>query len=214
MTAGSIGAVQARDLQARGEAALLDLRAPADFAKSHPSGALNIPFSPRGLGERARLALMPGRTAILVAPDATWAASAEQQLAEAGIVVRGAVEFAAWSAAGLPEATVGLVEIDEVPGLAGKATVVDVREPMEWDTGHVPGALLITLGELRDRLPAVARDVPVVTICEAGVRSSVGASILLAAGFTDVSHIPAGSSGYRRSGLPLAFPKQQQKESA
>lgn len=210
MTPASIGAVQARDLQSRGEAALLDLRAPADFANGHPSGALNIPFSPRGLGDRARLALPPGRAAILVAPDATSAASAEQQLAAAGVAVRGSIELAAWRAAGLPEATVGLVAVDEVPGLAGRATVVDVREPVEWDTGHVPGALLIPLGELRDRLPSVAKDAPIVTICEAGVRSSVGASILLAAGFTTVSHIPAGSSGYRRSGLPLAFPQGEE----
>jgi rhodanese-related sulfurtransferase len=88
--------------------------------------------------------------------------------------------------------------------------VVDVREPVEWTTGHVPGALLIPLGTLGSALPAVPRDRPIVTICEAGVRSCTAASILAAAGFTDVAHVPAGSSGYRRSGLPLAFPDPQE----
>lgn len=205
----SIAVVQARELQARGESVLIDLRAPADFAKGHPSGALNVPFSPRGLGDRARLALPPGRTAILVALDTTSAAAAEQQLTASGIGVRGSVDLAAWRAAGLPLTTVAEVEIDRIPDLFGTATIVDVREPMEWDTGHVPGALLIPLAELRESLPPVPKDAPIVTICEAGVRSSVAASILQAAGFTNVSHIPAGSSGYRRSGLALEFPKEK-----
>jgi rhodanese-related sulfurtransferase len=74
----------------------------------------------------------------------------------------------------------------------------------------VPGALLISLGTLRGALPAVPRDQPIVTICEAGVRSSTAASILEAAGFTAVAHVPAGSSGYRRSGLRLEFPTAEE----
>lgn len=209
MTIAAIGARQARDLQVRGEATVLDVRPPAEFAAGHPAGALNVPFSPRGLGERTHLALPPGQAAIVLAPDVQSAAAAGQQLVSAGIPLRGSVELGSWRAEGLPEQTVGLIAIEDVPALAGAATVVDVREPMEWDTGYVPGALLIPLGELRDGVPPVPKDAPIVTICEAGVRSSVAASILQAAGFTNVSHIPAGSSGYRRSGLALEFPKER-----
>lgn len=209
MTVSAISASTAWDLHSRDEATLLDVRPPADFASGHPAGALNVPFSPRGLGERARLVLPPGRAAIVLAPDAATAAAADRQLVSAGVVVRGSADIAALRAAALPEQTVGLVSIEDVPALAGRSTVVDVREAMEWDTGHVPGALLIPLAELRDSLPTVPKDAPIVTICEAGVRSSVAASILQAAGFTNVSHIPAGSSGYRRSGLALEFPKER-----
>lgn len=209
MTIAAIGARQARGLQVRGEATVLDVRPPAEFAAGHPAGALNVPFSSRGLGERTHLALPPGQAAILLAPDVESAAAAGQQLVSAGIPLRGSVALGSWRAEGLPEQTVGLIAIEDVPALAGAATVVDVREPMEWDTGYVPGALLIPLGELRDSVPPVPKDAPIVTICEAGVRSSVAASILQAAGFTNVSHIPAGSSGYRRSGLALEFPKER-----
>ena len=72
-----------------------------------------------------------------------------------------------------------------------------------------PGALLVPLGRLRDAMVSIPRGRHVVTICEAGVRSCTAASLLSAAGFADVAHVPAGSAGYRRSGLPLAFPSEE-----
>ncbi len=200
----------ARALADRGQATLVDVRSPADFARGHPAGALSVPFSPRGLGARVRVALPPSVAVVLVAADAqTEAATA--QLAEAGVAVRGVLEggYAAWRAAGLPSARVREIAIDELPRLEGTATVVDVREPLEWTTGHVPGALLVPLGRLRVALSFIPRDRPVVAICEAGVRSCTAASILAAAGFVDVAHVPGGSSAYRRSGLPLAFPSEE-----
>ena len=148
---------------------------------------------------------------MLVADDDQTAAAAAAQLSEAGIAVRGALEggFAAWRAAGLPEGQVGEVAVEELPSLSDDSTVVDVREPMEWATGHVPGALLIPLGKLRESVSTIPRRGRVIAICEAGVRSCTAASILEAAGFADVAHVPAGSSGYRRSGLPLAFPQEK-----
>ncbi len=211
MTIEAIPPVSAQALAGRGEVALLDVRPPAAFARGHPAGALSVPFSPRGLAERSRMALPAGRPVVLVAPDDETADAAHAQLEGTDVRVRGVVAggAAAWHAAGLPETRVGEVAIEALPALAAQATIVDVREPIEWSTGHVPGALLIPLGRLRDSLPAVPKDAPVVTICEAGVRSCVAAGILEAAGFTNVSHVPAGSSGYRRSGLPLAFPKEE-----
>ena len=85
--------------------------------------------------------------------------------------------------------------------------VLDVREPLEWDTGYVPGAILVPLGRLRVELGRVPRDREVVVICEAGLRSATGASILLKEGFTLVSHAPLGTAGVRRSGGPLAYPQ-------
>jgi hydroxyacylglutathione hydrolase len=203
----------ARDLAAREEVVLLDVRTSAEFARGHAPGAISVPFSQRGLARRVE-AFAPGTAVVIIASVALTGEDASDQLHEAGISVRGVLEggFAGWSAAGFPQRTIGEVAVDDLAHTPPGTTIVDVREPVEWATGHVPGALRISLGTLRAALPDVPRDRPIVTICEAGVRSSTAASILAAAGFTDVSHVPAGSSGYRKSGLPLAFPDAQEVE--
>ncbi len=85
-------------------------------------------------------------------------------------------------------------------------TILDVREPVEWETGHLPGATLIRLADLRSRLHELRRDAPVLVICEAGVRSSSAASILQQAGFPRVSNVLDGTAGCRKAGLALQYP--------
>jgi hydroxyacylglutathione hydrolase len=202
----------ARGLADLDEAVLVDLRAPVAFASGHPPGALSVPFSPRGLAQRVHVALPSASPAtVLVAPDDATAEHAAAQLAAAGITVRGALEggFAAWQAAGFPETSLAEVGLEELSRRSRHDTIVDVREPLEWTTGHVPGALLIPLGTLRHQLASIPRGGRLVTICEAGVRSCTAASVLLSAGFTEIAHVPAGSSGYRKSGLPLQFPAER-----
>jgi hydroxyacylglutathione hydrolase len=210
VTARLLSLETARSLATQAGVVLLDVRTSRAFARGHPAGALSVPCSARGLGLRARVALPPDAIVVVVA-DAETGEAAAAQLGEAGVEVRGILAggFEACRAAGLPEAFVREVAIDELPRLADIATVVDVREPLEWTTGHVPGALLVPLGQLRDAIPTIPRDRPVVAICEAGVRSCTAASILAAEGITDVAHVPEGSSGYRRRGLPLAFPNEE-----
>ena len=83
--------------------------------------------------------------------------------------------------------------------------ILDVREPIEWEMGHVPGALLISLGDLREKINDVPSDKRIVVICEAGIRSSSAASVLLLEGFSNVAHVPEGTAGYRNAGLDLEF---------
>jgi len=208
MTLERLAPADVRVLAEHGEAVLIDLRAAPDFATGHAPGSLSVPFSQRGLDQRVQAVLRPGSPAVLVAPDEATAQAAAAQLADAGVPLRGMLEggFAAWRNAGFPRSSLGQIEVEDLPRLAAGSTVVDVREPMEWTTGHVPGALLIPLGELRGSLPSIPKHRPVITICEAGVRSCTAASLLASAGFTGVAHVPAGSSGYRASGLPLEFP--------
>lgn len=62
------------------------------------------------------------------------------------------------------------------------AAVLDVRQPAEYAEAHVPGAVLIPLDELADRLdevPAPA-DGPLVVICRSGARSAVASEFLRA----------------------------------
>lgn len=193
-------------------AVLLDVRSPAEFACGHPRGALAVPFSQRGLARRVAAVLPAGAAVVLVAPDDACAEASADQLAAGGIPVRGVLDggFPSWRDSALPEATVREIGLAELPRpSADGALLIDVREPQEWSTGHVPSAVLISLGGLREALPALPPARTVIAICEAGIRSCTAASILAAAGFADVAHVPAGTSGYRRAGLPLAYTSQE-----
>ena len=53
-----------------------------------------------------------------------------------------------------------------------KFTLIDVREPEEFAYCHLPGSVLIPLGELASRAAEVPRDTPVVLVCHHGVRSA------------------------------------------
>lgn len=207
MTARVLTSADVGALVQRGEATLIDLRPPAEFARGHAAGAVSVPFSQAGLGRRVAAVTPRGRRLVLVAADDALAPAAAEALSSEGLAVAGVLAggASAWRTAGLPERALGEIDVAELAA-ARDVTVVDVREPIEWATGHVPGALLIRLAELPRELSRVPRDRPVAVICEAGVRSCTGASLLLAAGLEDVAHVPAGTAGYRRSGLPLEFP--------
>jgi rhodanese-related sulfurtransferase len=66
--------------------------------------------------------------------------------------------------AGTPE-----IAIDELAGaVEAGATIVDVREPSEYVTGHVPGAMLIPMGQLPGRVAELDRGSPVYVVCAHG----------------------------------------------
>jgi len=142
----------------------------------------------------------------VLAPDDEVAAAAVTQLAAAGRVLGEAErDPAAWAAAGAPWVTLEAVESGVLATDAGRARyhVLDVREPLEWEVGHVPGANLISLGALRERVAEVPRDREIAVICEAGVRSASAASLLQAAGYDRIVNVSDGTAGYRRANHPL-----------
>lgn len=65
--------------------------------------------------------------------------------------------------------------------------LIDVRTREEFQTGHIPGAVLNPVGEIGTRLPDVAKDFPVVVYCRSGNRSAQAAGILKRAGYTNVT---------------------------
>ena len=87
--------------------------------------------------------------------------------------------------------------------LAGAATIVDVREISEYDTGHIPGAVLIPLGELPNRLDEVPTDVPVVMVCRSGNRSTQALQLLQKEGFTNVHNMVGGMNAWAAAGYEI-----------
>jgi hydroxyacylglutathione hydrolase len=205
-----LSALQAWELVESGDALIVDVRGPSEFACGHSQGALSLPYSIKGLGDRLEMLVPSGTHIILMSEDVERTEDAVLQLHGGPFLVTGMVEGTMndWVESGVPIEILTEVPIDKIAEISSGRDMVllDVRESIEWDIGHVPGALLISLGTLRDRLHEIPKDAAVTVICEAGIRSSSAASILQAAGFIGVSHVPEGTGGYRNAGLPLQFP--------
>lgn len=82
--------------------------------------------------------------------------------------------------------------------------VLDVRSAAEFDgeLGHLAGAQLIPLDDLRARVAEVKADKPVVVVCQTGKRSAMGAAILRKAGVADAANLAGGMVRWRELGLP------------
>jgi sulfur-carrier protein adenylyltransferase/sulfurtransferase len=76
---------------------------------------------------------------------------------------------------------------------AGDAfTLLDVRQPGEYEAEHLPGAKLIPLPELSARLEELDADKPTVVYCAIGGRSRIAAQVLAAKGFKEVMNLSGG----------------------
>jgi rhodanese-related sulfurtransferase len=99
-----------------------------------------------------------------------------------------------------------VTEIAEVD-VAGAAAIrdaggmlLDVREPEEWEAGHVPGARHVPLGQLPDQMGDLAGDAAIVVICRSGARSALATEWLTTAGF-DAANVVGGMQEWARAGL-------------
>jgi sulfur dioxygenase len=100
----------------------------------------------------------------------------------------------------------GLTEIapEWVASHRAEVSVLDVRSPAEFEgeLGHLEGAELIPLEELRARVSEVKTDRPVVVVCQTGKRSGLAAAILAKAGVPRAANIAGGMVRWRELGLP------------
>ena len=91
--------------------------------------------------------------------------------------------------------------------LTSDIDIVDVREPAEWLTGHLPGARLVPLAQLRaDPKGALPRD-NVVFVCAKGLRSESAAAVAVQLGRTQVYSLSGGTDAWRAAGLPIVMPE-------
>lgn len=73
-----------------------------------------------------------------------------------------------------------------------KAQLIDVREPNEFQAGHILGARNIPLSQMKMRMKEIRSDKPVYLYCQSGMRSSRAAQFLHRKGYRDLSHLQGG----------------------
>jgi rhodanese-related sulfurtransferase len=96
------------------------------------------------------------------------------------------------------------IDIPELARLhASGAPVIDVREPDEYTTAHVPGATLIPLATVPDHVDQVPSDGTVYVICAMGARSRRAAEFYRARGI-DAVNVAGGTTAWVEAGQPIS----------
>jgi len=186
---------------------LLDIRSSSDFGAAHVAGSINI-----GLGGQFAMwagSLIPFTAEIVIIADTNAQIDeAVVRLARVGIEnVRGYLNggLESWKQAGLPVASIKQVTVEQLNELLKDQRlrqIIDVRRPMEYQSGHIPGALTSPLGQDVNRL-SMNRDEPTAVICAGGYRSSAAASLLESVGFNNLLNVTGGTSAWVNAGYPL-----------
>jgi hydroxyacylglutathione hydrolase len=187
------------------KATVLDVRTAEAHAAGHVHGAFNVPVSGSSFATRAGFILDPDERIVIHASDED-----EAQRAAQGLRAVGFLELAGYVTEADTSEQLRPIELGELERLLeeGSVQVLDVREKAERDEGYIPGSVHMPFRLLREYAPeGVDTDKQIVTICESGMRASIAASVLTAAGVEarpvlhgGVNDWPGGTVSFRRCG--------------
>jgi rhodanese-related sulfurtransferase len=186
-------------------AQLLDVRDGAEFAKSHLTGSLNIGLG----GQYATWAgtLLDREKPIVILAEPGREHEAALRLGRIGFdYVRGFLANGLAALASRPDlisTTERVSPIDfNAELVADSPLVLDIRNPREYASKHIPGSINIPLNHLQDRLAEVPRDRRIAVHCAGGYRSSAAASILHQHGITNLIEMTGGLAAWETAKLP------------
>lgn len=85
----------------------------------------------------------------------------------------------------------------------GTFDVIDVREPNEWSTGHLPNARLVPLAQIKATPKVLLPRDGVLFVCARGARSLAAARVAESIGLSQLYSLEGGTQGWTTAGLPL-----------
>jgi len=199
--------VQVREAMAKG-AVVLDARSPAEYGDGHIPGAVNVWIESNPFAARVAMMTPPDSRFVLVATGPSDLTRAVQGLGRAGMddivgyLQRGMTD---WKSEGLPEARVPQITVHDLATMREEQpdlVIVDVREPSEWDDGHIASAINVPMGEAIGRMPEIPADRPKAVLCAGGLRSSSVISALLRSGMSGWYNVAGGMREWMKAGYP------------
>jgi glyoxylase-like metal-dependent hydrolase (beta-lactamase superfamily II)/rhodanese-related sulfurtransferase len=194
-------------------AGLLDTRSKDAYVQAHIPGSVHLEADDQ-LSNRIGFVFPPDVPIILLLADSSEYEQAVYSLARVGydnVLGYLAEGLDVWETMGLPITAGDIQDVEplELHQILQSCVdgdcpvVVDVREPWEFRKGHVPGAMLIPLGQLPSRLSELDSEKPVAVICASGNRSQSAAALLGQKGFKTVYNVSGGTGAWMHSGLEL-----------
>jgi rhodanese-related sulfurtransferase/glyoxylase-like metal-dependent hydrolase (beta-lactamase superfamily II) len=188
-------------------AQILDVRDPAEYAKGHLAGSINI-----GLG--GQFATWAGTVLDRAKPIVIIAEPGREQEAALrlgrigfdhvkGYMDGGMAALAARPDLVWPTERLSAPMIADELAAASPPLVLDIRNPREWAAKHIEGSVNIPLNHLQERIAEVPRDRRIAVHCAGGYRSSIAASILHQYGITNLIEMAGGLAAWDTAKLPL-----------
>jgi len=182
-------------------AAVVDTRDPSDFAAGHLKGSVNVGLAGR-YAEFVGGVVDPQQLIVLVGDDET-AHEAKTRLARIGFdnvvgyLERPLIAFETNPGVVGRSSRVDVSGLELVMGERDDLQLIDIRQPRETADGVIEGALVIPLTRLNEQLDSLDASKPTVIYCAGGFRSSIAASRMKAAGFSDVSDLLGGYNAWK-----------------
>jgi hydroxyacylglutathione hydrolase len=188
-------------------AQILDVRDPAEYAKGHLAGSINI-----GLG--GQYATWAGTVLDRTKPIVIIAEPGREQEAALrlgrigfdhvkGYLNRGMEALAERPDLVWPTERISAPMVAEELAVADPPLLLDIRNPREWFTKHIDGSVNIPLNHLQERIAEIPRDRRIAVHCAGGYRSSIAASILHQYGITNLIEMAGGLAAWDAAQLPV-----------
>lgn len=190
-------------------AQILDVREPAEYAKNHLAGSINI-----GLGGQyatwAGTVLDRAKPIVLIAEPGREQEAA-LRLGRIGFdLIKGYMKEGMEALAARPdlmwptERVTAPMLAEELAGV-DPPLLLDIRNPREWATMHIDGSVNLPLNHLQERIAEIPRTRRIAVHCAGGYRSSIAASILHQYGITNLLEMAGGLAAWEAAKLPLVL---------
>jgi glyoxylase-like metal-dependent hydrolase (beta-lactamase superfamily II)/rhodanese-related sulfurtransferase len=191
-----------------GGVAVVDTRPAMDFAAAHVPKSIHIGLTGQYASWAARILGLDTRL-ILVGEDAGHVQESRMRLARVGLE-----NVAGYLAGGITEWVKDGLELDYLPQVTAQdlfdlqtteadgILILDVREMHEVREGAIDNSVRIPLGELQARMSELDAQKLIVVHCKGGYRSSIAASLLERAGFSNIANLAGGFDAWKTAGFP------------
>ena len=184
-------------------AQILDVRDPAEYAKGHLAGSINI-----GLG--GQYATWAGTVLDRAKPILIIAEPGREQEAALRLGRIGFDHVKGYLAGGMealahrpdlvwPTERISAPMVAQELAGADPPFLLDVRNPREWNTKHIDGSINVPLNHLQERIGEIPRDRRIAVHCAGGYRSSIAVSILHQYGITRLGEMAGGLAAWEAS---------------
>src|SRR5262249_2747118 len=146
---------------------------------------------------------------VVVAEDFDGVRESRTRLARVGIErVSGYLKdgVLAWHEAALPLTSIEQISVEELAHRIEEKsvdTIIDVRRPPEWSSGHIAEAISMPLNHLTESALPLNRDSKIAVVCAGGFRSSIASSLLEQLGFRSISNVVGGMTAWNNAKLPV-----------
>ncbi len=172
---------------------IVDGRSRREFAAAHIPGSVNVELNDEFATYVGWVVPFGAPLALVVPesePEADSAGRASVQLLRIGYqAIAGYLQggVTAWAEAGLPTRAYPTATVDELcqafgAGRVDPDRILDVRQRVEWDDGHIPGSRHVFVGDLPSRMEELPSGSEMWVTCRTGHRAALAASLADAAG--------------------------------